>query len=242
MADNNAQDNVGTQGECFEGGSMEAAAWAAMTDNFAVPQGVDLPKTIERRIQNDKPVKDRYDARKWQQHTLSGDAKYDRFNELYEFQYEFRPVEDENSNHFYATYHLRGANDRADGAGEGLAVTDGADAGRSPGATPAELPAADTLHNAGATGMRSTAAYTGAGARHRDASGGEAASQGLWRSYYAQQRERDVALNNASYRREHFRDVPVVHHGPVLADSEVIVDHIPVEHHNTFDYRAGHVR
>ena len=119
-----------------------------------------------------------------------------------------------------------GVNDRLDGAGEGLAVNDGADTGKSPGATPTELPAAD-----GAAGMRSTAANTG----------GEAASQGLWRSYYAQQRERDAALNDASYRREHYRDVPVVHHGPVF-DSGVIVDHIPVEHHSTFDYRAGHIR
>lgn len=203
-----------------------------------MPAGTDLPKTIERLISNDKPVKDRYDARKWQQHVLSGDEKYDQFNELYEFQYEFRPVDDENSNAFFATYHLRGASGGADAAGEGATVTDGADAGKSPGLTPAELAGGETLHNGG---MRSTAAYTGAGARQRDASGGEAASQGLWRSYYAQQRERDVAVNNASYRREHFAGVPIVHHGGVMTD-EVLIDHIPVEHHNTFDYRAGHAR
>jgi len=228
MADNNAQDNAASQGECFEGGANDAT-WAADANNFAVPAMPlgELPKTLERRIINDKPVKDRYDARKWQQHVLSGDNKYDRFNELYEFRYEYRPVEEENSNHFYATYHLRGAD-----GGEGAAVTEGAD-GMNAGPTPADMAAGETLHNA-----RSTAAYTGA--RHRDASGGEAASQGLWRSYYAQQRERDVAVNNVSYRREHFRDVPMGHHGPM--EGEVVLDHIPVEHHNTFDYRAGHAR
>jgi hypothetical protein len=214
MSDTNLQDN-GSQGDHFEGGAQEAAAWAADAGNFTVPQG-ELPRTLERRIVNDKPVKDRFDARKWQQHYT---ANNERFNECYEFRYEYRPVEDDQSNDFYATYHLKGA----DGAGEGATVTDGAaDAGLAEGGETA--------------GARSTAAYTGAGARNRDASGGEAASQGLWRSYYAQQRERDVVVNTASYRRDHYRDVPV------MPEHQVVVEHLPVEHHNTFDYRAGHAR
>ena len=78
----------------------------------------------------------------------------------------------------------------------------------------------------GETVLRTTAPYSGP-PRHpvRDASA-EAASQGLWRSYYAQQRERDVAFNNASYRRDVVRDVP---------PPDVVV-----EHHNTYDYRVPH--
>lgn len=64
MADNNLQENAGAQGQFqYEGG--EASAWAADLTNFTVPQGGELPRTVERRIVNDKAVKDRFDARKW---------------------------------------------------------------------------------------------------------------------------------------------------------------------------------
>lgn len=65
--------------------------------------------------------------------------------------------------------------------------------------------------------LQSTNAYTAA-SRLRDRSQGDQASQGLWRSYYAQQRERDTAPPTAHSR--------VVEHQVYEAD-----------HGNTYDYR-----
>lgn len=114
---------------------------------------------------------------------------------MYEFKQQYRATEDKDSNNFFATYHLKGSGGEEGGDAVGEKGVSGKEAeGGSPGAD--------------VTGMRTTAAYTGA-PRHRDASG-EAASQSLWRSYYAQQRERDVAFNAGSYRRDVMRDTGFV--------------------------------
>jgi len=156
-----------------------------------------------------------------------------------------------------------GGGSRFDGEGEGVGVSspDGRDEGDNGQARTPEKYAGggDALPNTHAyTGaMRSTAAYTGAGGRGRDTSGGEPASQGLWRSYYAQQREREVAFNSGAYRRDHMRDT--AGYGSfdrVVMDSErnpggdrgdggrrvnaQEAQHEggqPEQHHNTYDYR-----
>jgi len=92
-------------------GGSGNVAWEEDLENFAIPAGRELPQEVERLIRNQRPVQDRYDARKWQYHYLSGDKRFDAFIRKYEFRHKYRMAGGDGSNDFIGTFYLRGADD-----------------------------------------------------------------------------------------------------------------------------------
>ena len=94
-----------------EPGASGNVPWEEDLENFDIPEGRELPQEVQRLIRNQRPVQDRFDARKWQYHYLSGDKRFDAFIRRYEFRAEYRMAGGDGSNDFIGTFYLRGADD-----------------------------------------------------------------------------------------------------------------------------------